>query len=342
MKEISQKDNSLLPTNKKPKILWILITQAITMFLVVMGHSNLGVNDNVYFNSVYGYFKPFRMPMFVFISGYLFYLTRIEKEKQYSFVVKDKLIRLGIPFLFFTILGYLFKILASNFIKHPINNISIKEVFYSIIGINANPYDALWFVQVIFLFMLLYPIYCYVFKNIWLTSILGIIILYVYFHPIHINYFLLQRSSTRWIFFYVGMLFCKYRLDKNIPPNYLYLLIWIIIYSTLYLINVSFTEIPQILLSFIGITMILHFSKIAEKHFHRIFSSYRHNTYQIYLISVFPQMGLEIIFRQLGEHYYLFFFILNIIIGLYIPILVVKIVEYINWRPLKVAIGLSK
>ena len=68
---------------QKKKILWILILQGFTMFLVVMGHSDLAQRENIkWLNELYDFFRPFRMPLFLLVSGFLFYITRIAKDKK--------------------------------------------------------------------------------------------------------------------------------------------------------------------------------------------------------------------------------------------------------------------
>ena len=56
----------------------------------------------------------FHMPLFIMISGYLFYLTRIKKPMAYKKMIQDKLYRLGIPYVFFTTFAYILKYLTSG------------------------------------------------------------------------------------------------------------------------------------------------------------------------------------------------------------------------------------
>ena len=76
------------------------------MLWVVIGHSPLSVpNLSSAFDTDYHecamFLKKiaysFHMPLFIMISGYLFYITRINKGSQYKKTLSDKFVRLGIP-----------------------------------------------------------------------------------------------------------------------------------------------------------------------------------------------------------------------------------------------------
>ena len=115
--------------NNKKKIVWISILQGLTMLLVVIGHSDLNEKETIpAIGFVYKLFKSFRMPLFILISGYLFGLTRVSKNKKYGFVVVDKLKRLGIPFLFFSVIGFVTKYISSAYIKNPLGDFSFGYV----------------------------------------------------------------------------------------------------------------------------------------------------------------------------------------------------------------------
>lgn len=92
---------------KEAKIYWISILQGWSMLLVVIGHVTL---TNIFENPatpvsteieriIYG----FHMPLFMFISGGLFYYTKIRKGKKYGVTIRDKAKRLLAPFIFFTL-----------------------------------------------------------------------------------------------------------------------------------------------------------------------------------------------------------------------------------------------
>lgn len=84
------------------------------MLWVVVGHAPLLSVDMIqpgYVEILYRIAYSFHMPLFIFVSGYLFYMTRISKPMPYAEMVLDKLKRLGIPFLFFTLVAMVVKTL---------------------------------------------------------------------------------------------------------------------------------------------------------------------------------------------------------------------------------------
>ena len=80
------------------KITWVSILQGWSMLLVVIGHIML---TNIFQNEaspVTAFIEKtiysFHMPLFMFISGFLFYHTKIEKDKDYKTTITDKSKRL--------------------------------------------------------------------------------------------------------------------------------------------------------------------------------------------------------------------------------------------------------
>ena len=325
-------------TTHSKKIQWISILQGFTMLLVVLGHSDLDQKESIYWvGETYRFFKSFRMPLFLLISGYLFYLTRINKEKTFHFIVNDKIKRLGIPFLFFTLVGLLVKLLSAPFIKSPIEINGLMDVVYILVGLKENPLKALWFIQVTFLLMMFYPLYKIILSRKWATCCtLTVLVLMQFYFPENISFLQISPAGHLAIFFFSGIVIAHYKIDRFVRSGIgSFLLITALFFVCYYL------QLPFLLLSFIGILFAMTFAKMADRHIPWIFQSFRTNTYQIYLISIFPQMAIEILFRMTGSQYFLPFFILNIFAGLYIPIVVVKLVKWLDWKWLKVAIGLA-
>ena len=77
------------------KITWVSILQGWSMLLVVIGHIML---TNIFQNEatpVTAFIEKniysFHMPLFMFISGFLFYHTKLEKNKDYITPLKISL-----------------------------------------------------------------------------------------------------------------------------------------------------------------------------------------------------------------------------------------------------------
>lgn len=104
---------------EKKKLTWLLLLQGWAMLWVVIGHAPLTASvgnsgiDALFHEAAEGLMRvaySFHMPLFIMISGYLFYLTRIVKPYAYKNMVTDKLKRLGIPYICFTLFAIIVKI----------------------------------------------------------------------------------------------------------------------------------------------------------------------------------------------------------------------------------------
>ena len=150
----------------KKKIEWLSVLQGLSMLLVVIGHVSLtnvprdpstpiatGIERTIY---------TFHMPLFVFISGWLFFYTCIRIGKSYDEVLKAKLKRLGIPFLAFTLVATVLKAAFPLLMHRPV---TAQELVDTFILFRSNPLGEMWFVVVLFELMLLYPVYKIIVKN---------------------------------------------------------------------------------------------------------------------------------------------------------------------------------
>lgn len=64
---------------EKKKINWLLILQGWAMLWVVIGHSCIGQAGHgpIWENALFKFAYSFHMPLFMLVSGWLFYLTRL-------------------------------------------------------------------------------------------------------------------------------------------------------------------------------------------------------------------------------------------------------------------------
>ena len=156
------------------KIEWLSVLQGFSMLLVVIGHVSLtnvpgdvttpiatGIERTIY---------TFHMPLFIFISGWLFYYTCIGRNKSYKDMLVSKAKRLAIPFFAFTIIAMVLK-LAFPQLMHRV--VDAEEIINTFVFFRSNPLGEMWFVIVLFELMLMYPIYKLITNNS-LSAILGL------------------------------------------------------------------------------------------------------------------------------------------------------------------------
>lgn len=328
----------------KEKINWLLILKAWAMFLVIVGHSLMYPpgdpgNPN-WINHLYFAAKSFRMPLFVFSSGFLFYYSRLKRSIPYGTMLLDKLKRLGIPFVVLTLFAMVLKTIFSGYMARP-SEISIGEFVNAVLYPYDGPMREFWFIILSMWLFILFPLFKYLLANNKRT-IFGCIFFMVLSAIVPKSLFgdlLCLGTTLRYIiWFYLGMVCCKYEIFNKKRNNYLLFCILLTLYMCLYIFC---SKSLSVLISFVGILMSIEFAFILDKNCPKIFSSFRNYTYQIYLIGIFIQIFVKIGYKH-SLYPYMPSFVLCIIVGLYLPVIISKIVEKINWAPLLLSIGLSK
>ncbi|WP_396590097.1 acyltransferase family protein [Allomuricauda sp. R78024] len=198
-------------------------------------------------NVLGSYISTISMPLFVFISGFLYCYLRnnLKKYKTYPILVKKKVKRLLIPFLLLSPI-YIYFFLDFNSTLEFLNYIW------------AGP-GHLWFLSMIFLlFLLFYPLEPYFKKNI-LKSIVIILFLFS-LSPIthYIGIPTLAKVFKYLPFFYMGYLF---HLKNEIVLHYLKgkFFLFFLIHLTLF---VFFLILPNYIENRILGSLIAHFKLI--------------------------------------------------------------------------------
>ena len=324
----------------KEKINWLLILQGWAMLWVIIGHSPMGGaygTDSEIVMSLQNFAYSFHMPCFIFISGYLFYLTRINSCMKWSDMLTDKLKRFGIPYIVFSIVTLIIKYIASDNVARPIE-LSFYQLFMTFISPGNGPLALLWFILVILWYFALSPVWKYV-LNRKALSIITIIILLILNIANMPYYQILSFTSTLkfGIYFFLGLLFAKYNFVQDIKNTSIYaFLVAIVIYITGRMYDVSFMSA----ISAIVFSIIL--SLCADKYIPKLFFTFRNYTYQIYLMGIFFQVFVKLLYKKGFISTYELGIVFNVILVVYMPVLISIIVKKINFRPLGLCLGLVK
>lgn len=312
----------------KQKITWLQILQGWSMLLVVVGHVTLtGIFRNPetpVSAAIEKIIYSFHMPLFMFISGFLFYWTKISRDKTFPEVVVDKLKRLGTPFLFFTLFTFIVKFIFAPFMNRPVE-LSLSQFVNSFLYPGSNPLSEMWFIATLFIIMLFYPLWKYM-----ITSplkigllLLGCLALNIFF-PAGIELLSLSNVAYMMLFFCLGILFCKFRIQRFLAaPGILGLLLALFVALTI------IPDTPNLLLNLSGIFFSVALALKIEPVAPRLFSSFRDYTFQIFLLGIFPQIALRILYARVShsEFSYWSLYLASIVIGIYLPVLIAKVVE---------------
>ena len=148
------------------RIRFISFLQILGVILVILGHSLHEYPGDFHQFWFYRMFQTVRMPLFVFISGYLFMISMVKREYNVSLVdfIKNKAQRLLVPYFVLTILTFVPRALMSEYADEPVNmdiNSFISSIFFS----DKLTIVFLWFLPVVFVLLCVSFIGIKLFKN---------------------------------------------------------------------------------------------------------------------------------------------------------------------------------
>ncbi|AYZ73043.1 hypothetical protein EGX98_02625 [Fusobacterium necrophorum] len=186
----------------------ILFLQGIGILLVVLGHS--GQQEMTYLKK---FIYSFHMPLFMFISGYLFYFKDSNTIKlSYFNFVKNKFIRLIAPYFIISSMAYIPKYFLQYFAMRKIN-LNIEAYIHSILYPWDNPIVFFWFLPTIFIILVLsFGITRIISKRYLLTFLFFSLLLSIASKKyILINFLNISGVFYYLFFFILGSIYCRYK-----------------------------------------------------------------------------------------------------------------------------------
>lgn len=327
------------------KINWLLILQGWAMLWVVIGHAPLTdvATCPTWVAVLYKFAYSFHMPLFMLVSGWLFWLTRLSVNESiwggqkwtYAQIVKDKALRLLIPGLVFSLFAFVVKTAFPGEVDRQID-FNLREISHCFLYPYDNPLRELWFIVTLFWLMIFAPFWKIVMRKDWsMWTILCVLAVLHFINP-EVELLCIGRVFSFAIWFYLGLVLCKKGIiEKVFKENPLMVLtIGIILY-----IGGRFSH--PFIATVGGITLSFGIALLADKHIPRLFISFRNYTYQIFLMGIFAQILIKIIYNRFDAPY-MPLYVLCILAGLYVPVLISKVLEYINLKPLLICVGLKE
>lgn len=329
---------------QKERIQWLGILRGLNILLVIMVHVQLvdiSTGENHSFCNALSFpFHPIRMPLFIFISGGLLYLSRIRKNISTKALYKDKFQRIMIPFVFFVIVYYLIKATFNQFAKTPID-LSWSNFLESFIYYRGHSSQPLWFLAVLMFLMLMYPLFRYLCDNKYRMIAFLLFCCGIFFIDTDLesrwNVFYILEVQHYLVYFFFGIFFFRFELYKYIE-NIGILLVLVLLYAACYYFSLG------LLTSFIGISMMCALCLKIGTYMPKLFSSFREYIFQIYLMSLPFQNFVELIlWKKLfyNEEFVYVFYVLNVLVGLFIPVIISKLVERCNIKFVRLCFGLQ-
>lgn len=195
------------------RVLWIDYAKAMGIFLVVVGHGYFPSEGFDLFSKNFIY--SFHMPIFFFISGFLFRI----KQDNFGIFLKKSIIRLLIPYV---LLNFLAAILfAPILVKQGVDSI-IERLFDFAVGGGHSFAGASWFLIAMFWIRIL-AFLSVKYEKMVLTTALSILVAYLFQKPFYFDF---TAAAAAYPMFMLGVSCksknCLARIENN---RYIILLI---------------------------------------------------------------------------------------------------------------------
>lgn len=196
------------------RIEWLDAAKGVTMLLVVLGHITNGYLTAKQFKEwsslicgVHYWIYSFHMPLFMVLSGYVFYraycVNREQKKRRY----RMQMMNIALLYFIFGLLKWVSQTLLVQFVAIPV---TLEDLLYLAI----SPLEELWYLYVLFfLYLLAYGLEkIQINENVKLVGILCLS--YIGTSISWTHRFPLDRILYYLLYFYLGISFAK---RKDIP-----------------------------------------------------------------------------------------------------------------------------
>ncbi|MDP3143548.1 MAG: acyltransferase [Candidatus Omnitrophota bacterium] len=326
----------------EPKVKLRDITELTTLaiFLVILGHaitadSGIYIETKVAINFIRRFIYSFHMPLFMFISGYIFSHTNIlSPQIDYPHFMAKKFKRLLVPYLIISSIAFFPKAVLSRFAVRPVYfnlNSYVKGIIYPV----DNHIKFYWFLPTLFMIFAITPLLFRILKAQKPVSILlttGIFILLNIYGPSDVNIFGAFQVMYFLIFFWLGSLFYLHK-NKFVFQRY-HLCAFLFFLIALYWLNYFSLPIVaertlrcmNLLAAICGISMSFYLIQLFIDNEIRILPWLQDYTYQIFLLHWFAQIFFRIVIFQVLNLGYWITFTCMLIGGLALPVLAAKLV----------------
>lgn len=297
----------------------IAFITAFAIILVVIGHADMTPAYNELWIKKWIY--SFHMPLFVFVSGFLFcYTTPNVESISLKFFLLKKAKRLLLPFLAINTIIFLIKTRFGNndYVQHPVT-MTVGSYIDSML---FHPIGFMWFLPALFVIFL---IVAFIAKQVrftkekYLTWLLLVVLFFVFSHFVGTINFMQISTAIYYVgFFIFGIIYC---LKKEYLDT---LLLKCRFLTLLVLFSISALVLKYaIVAALIGILFALSLSLVIGEKFNAKIVLFSNFSFTIYLLSYFPQMLIRgPIFHRFPEVNEYVFSFCSIMLGLFIPLLI--------------------
>lgn len=315
---------------EKKRDLLIDALKGYACFLVVFGHVIMGIRKNtesvpLFFGFLEDFIWTFHVPLFMFLSGYVYRLTGQWKSKKtrIRFIVY-KALNLGIPYIVFSVIY----IVINSILSSSVNNVSSLS---DILWLWRAPVAQFWFLYDLFFLFIAFTSLSYVLKNWQITIILFLIKVLLSF--INVN---LPRPLSSMIdyalLFGIGSSIEKLYIDK-LRYRFLFVMLHIFITGLIIQHSTSYINLNNVLtvnlIRLLGCVGSIAFISLLMKieSIHKWFLFINKYSFPIYLLHTIFTSGIRIVLIKLSVLNYAVHVFLGLLLGIGVPVIIAVISE---------------
>lgn len=329
---MSVADLQMKPSNvmNRKFIKFIAYMQVISIVLVVFGHSFHEYPDGQHGVSLlmYRMMFSFRMPTFMFVSGFLMAYTSLfctNKNVTFWRFVKSKVRRLLLPYILLTLVTFVPRAALSEIADDSIE-LSWYGLYRGLFYMDSMPVPLFWFIQASFLLLILCFALVVFSRKIGMGSDIPIIVLIALsiFLPLteirEIAFFSIGLAVGLSLFFSLGILYARFfrEIDSFVNwSSWLVFIMFVALWACLFFITGTTRLFP--LCQLVGICMIISLSRILESCNLNWLDKLIGANYMIFLLSWY----FNVLAQQFLAHYvewpWYVHTVLSLVLGIYAP-----------------------
>ncbi len=315
-------------TDTKPFIKYIAYAQVIGIILVVFGHSFHEYPGGGTEMLIYRMMYSFRMPLFMFVSGFLMvYTTQINNKTNVTYCnfTKKKILRLLLPFVVLSAIAFVPRAMMSDIADSNIN-LSFDSFWQNFLYPEQMAIPYYWFLHSSFTLLLFNYALITLGKKLSLADkhiYLAMIVIPILLQILPVTYgslFTINQTIMLAPYFAIGAICCRY--SKFIDPIFDWspikcLIITVALWATLFYIKEG--EMTTILCSLCGIAMCLSLAKLLVKHNVTVLDRLIGANYLIFLLSWFMNVCTQQVLSHFVTLPWWCYTTLSLTLGIYVP-----------------------
>lgn len=327
---------------RKAEIREITLLQSFGIFLVVLGHSYIEINKHPQdpilsaFYWFHHFIYSFHMPLFMLLSGFLFFHSNTgESSKGASNFISSRFKRILAPYIIISSLTFPIKVLLNKFAARPLD-LNIASYIKTIIYPTSNTIFFYWFLPTLFAVSLIaYLLFALIRnKNLQQYSLVIFLafLLLNLFNPFKSQLLNIKGIANYLIYFWSGCVYYIYKdkLSSILNKPFVLLFIFLLLLSINIFTTPDANSFTKLLAAFSGICVSIGLANIFINKGLVLFRYINGFSYQIYLLSWFPQIFFKIVLSDILHVGFYPSFIFMLAGGIIFPVAVAK---FMSKRP---------